>query len=639
MQSSSNGRRSSTNPVRVSLIDKEDKNLNRNDTRKTLTSKTKTAVSATDVSHIPRPRMRSSSCDPASNRRTNLKGTGRSLHTFGTPVTPLSNVRRLDAMGLSTSRRSPSGDRVSNICAKSTRKDTKYLADKNYQNYMLHKIDSYINKIQCSSMLNSNGSLKPITLKMFVEISGLLVKLIDPKQVLTLANYVEELPKIAKRLHYPGPLTKSILKTANAAHSWPYVLGWLCWLVEVCQVKDIAHDTFKFDNLPFLGTEQQMKDNKNVLYFMISMYKAWNDEKLDEEDALTKKYLQEVERQFGVSDEKLAEAQAALDIEEHSLQVTDNELKHIEAEVGNLKDILTSLQEDAAKQADFIKAKEIYIKDIDNSTKHLEIECKHLQERIKIQNKQRTELLAIVKQQPMSKIEKSAIVNKCMELQNYMLQFDEHLKDIQKDIYTLDIKIASVNNSLNKTVLAYNKEIFVHFGSDANIDIEELKMPEKDMLDPHIMDTLNEKANLLNKLKDGLKQNLTKVESHLESYTNELELLQDKIRVLQEENASLLNKLEKKKAQINNVKHEESKLREQIQSLESDIKKIQESAPDLKSIRNELEEAKDKLDAVRRRKTFIEQNGKRFFEKLYEIIDEHSKELCRILEKVKPESP
>ncbi|KAF7392805.1 hypothetical protein HZH66_008638 [Vespula vulgaris] len=614
MQNNSTGRRSSTNP-------------------------TKTSFSATDVSHIPRPRMRSSSCDPTNNGRSYLRSTGKSLlHPPTTPVTPSTNARRLNTIGLSTGRRTPSGDRVSNIGAKGARKDTRHLIDKNYQAHMLNKIDSYIHQIQCSSMLNNSGSLKPITLKMFVEVSDLLVKLIDPKQALTLANYIEELPKIAKKLHYPGIITKSLLKTANTAHSWPYVLGWLCWLVEVCEVKDLAYNNFQLNNLPFIGTEQQMKDNQNAFFFMLSMYNAWNDEKLDEEATLVNEYLQEIEKQQGVTEDDLTEAHDSLSREEHNFQEIEQKSKEIDVEVQNLKDILMSLQDDAGKQTSDIKAQEEYIKNLNIETEQLDIQNKHLCERIQIQNKQRTELLSIVKEQPMSKTEKDMILNKCLELQNYMHQFDEHLKDIQKDIYTLDIKIASVNNSLNKIVLAYNKEIFMHFGSDTNIDVEELKMPEKDLLDPYIMDKLNEKANLMNELKDGLTKKLTKLESYIEANTNELELLQEKKRTLQEQNVILHNKLKEKKANINNYKSEESKLREQIQILQNEIQSYQESTPDLQGITSEIEEVKEKLDAVKRRKMFIEQNGKRFFEKLYEIFGEHRNELGRILEKTEQRS-
>ncbi|KAI4498152.1 hypothetical protein M0802_006638 [Mischocyttarus mexicanus] len=624
MQNNSTRRRSSTNPVRISTIDKVDKSVIKNDSRKTLTSKSKSSICPTDVSHIPVPRMRSSSCDPG-NRLSNLKSTGKNtLHVPTTPATPLNNnARRLNVVGLSTGRRTPSKDRASNIGTKGTRKDTRILLDKNYQSQMLYKIDTYINDIQCSSMLNANGSLKPITLKMFVEVSDLLVKLIDPKQTLTLSDYIEQLPKIAKKLHYPGMISKSFLKTANTPHAWPYVLGWLCWLVEVCQVKDLAYNSFQLDNLPFIGTEQQMKENKNYFFFMLSVYGAWNDEKLEEEATLVKDYLQEIEKEFGVTDNDLAETYASIDEEEFSLQETKQQSKDIEEEVQNLKDMLMSLEEDLAKQTSHIKAGEEYIKNLDTDKEQYEIKDKYLHEKIQMQTKQHKELLLAVKEQTMSKREKEDIIYKCSELQTFIQQFDEHLKEMQKDIYKLDIKIASVNRNLNKIVLVYNQEIFKYFGSDTNLDVEELKMPEKDLLDPNIMDNLNSKANLMNELKDGWNKDLIKLESYIEADTNKLELLQRQMNALEEKNVVLHNNLKDKKANINNWKNEENRLREEIQILQNEIQSYTKMTPDLQILSNELEELKEKLDAVNRRKLYIEQNGKRFFEKLYEILGSH----------------
>lgn len=69
MYPNSTGRRS--NPVRISMFDREDKNLSRSD-RKTLLSKPK-GISMGETSHIPRPRFRSSSNDRASGRISYLK--------------------------------------------------------------------------------------------------------------------------------------------------------------------------------------------------------------------------------------------------------------------------------------------------------------------------------------------------------------------------------------------------------------------------------------------------------------------------------------------------------------------------------------------------------------------------------------
>lgn len=70
MHKTSLGGRSSTNPVRISLIDKEER-------RKTQTLKSRTG-SGSEETHIPRPRVRSSSVD-ANGRKSSLKPPGNRL--------------------------------------------------------------------------------------------------------------------------------------------------------------------------------------------------------------------------------------------------------------------------------------------------------------------------------------------------------------------------------------------------------------------------------------------------------------------------------------------------------------------------------------------------------------------------------
>lgn len=71
MHPNSTGRKSSINPVRISILEREDKSVTRNDQRRTQGTKPKVC----DASHIPRPRFRSSSSDRAASlsRKSHLK--------------------------------------------------------------------------------------------------------------------------------------------------------------------------------------------------------------------------------------------------------------------------------------------------------------------------------------------------------------------------------------------------------------------------------------------------------------------------------------------------------------------------------------------------------------------------------------
>ncbi|XP_076278906.1 kinetochore protein Ndc80 [Lasioglossum baleicum] len=633
MRSNSAGRRSSTNPVRISILDRDD--MSRGDTRRTQILKSKIVSNPTD-SCIPR--FRQKSCDRASTRGSILKPSGKTplRHGSTAPTTP--SIHNKVHSALPTGSRSLSADRISSLGGRSAKKDQKPFTDKANQAYMLDKIDTYFNANQLTHMLNGNGSIKPITLKMFIEVSAYLVKMLDMKSVLTITNYVEELPKIAKKLHYPGVITKSWLKTANAMHSWPNVLRWICWLVETCEVREIALENYDLDNLPFVGDEREVDMHKYNLVSMIEFYNAWNDEKLDKEEAMVKKYLEDLGHQHGVTGKDMSTVQFDLDENEEKLQAVEEKAQNIDKDIIHLQKILQDLKQDEENQQSDIKAKEDYIKTIVSDTEKVNADCKILRDHIHLQTKCHEDLLSEIKQQPMSKAEKESILEKCKKIQGYMQQFDEHLQDIQKESFTMDMTLSSVTNNLTKLVLMYNKEILMNFNKDMGVDIEELKMPETGIFDPQSMDVLHVKANLMNDFKELIKKQIVEKERSIELSSKEKEDLQQRMKILKDESSDVANALKEKKDLVNKMKtdfkNEEAKLKEHIKALQNEIKEIQDSIPDRQKISEELEEAADKLDAVRRQKAYIEESAKLFFDKFYSILGEHRNELCNILGKL-----
>ncbi|KAL6425174.1 hypothetical protein ACFW04_009437 [Cataglyphis niger] len=613
------------------------------DQRRTMTLKPKRV--STGDSHIPRPRFRSSSSDRAGSigRKSYLRSSGiaKPLHLLATPVTPArvsranvpSSVRSEGHHTVLPIGRSPSGDRNASN-AKGPRKDTRPLGDKSYQMELLNKIDHFFHLNQRSNMLNSNGSLKPITLNIFVDVSNFLLKFldvkIDIKQEITTKTYIEEIPKYAKKVHYPGILSKSWLKTANVPHSWPNVLGWIGWLVEACQVRELALNTYQLETLPFVGTEQQAHSNKLEFIALLQCYKAWNDEKHDEEAELLEKYQQDIISQKGISEEDIAQGQKELEDNNSKLQIIEEESRKIDEMVKHLSEKLSFLRDKEEKQLNSIKATEDYIKRISAETQQLNAERNVLNEQIRVGKIQYKELISIVKNQPMSKSEKEKIVKECTEIQNYIHGFDEHLIDYHKESYTLDIKLAAFNNDLNKAVLAYNKEIFMHTDNDIEVNFDELKLPEKGLLNPEIMDIMKEKVALMNTFKELLAKQCNEVDSRICSETLKLEKLQEKIKSFVDE-----DKLKEEKSCIDktktDMKNKKIELTKQIEALKKEIKEMQNTMSNIQAIDLEIEEAKDKLNALNRRQTFLEQSAEEFFDKFYKIIGEHRSELYNIL--------
>ncbi|XP_011163551.1 kinetochore protein ndc80 [Solenopsis invicta] len=645
MHQSSAKRRSSSNPVRISAIERES-SLTRNDQRRAQTGLKPKGISIGETSHIPRPRFRSSSSDRAGSlgRKSYLKVPGKTpICQPTTPITPLRLSTKLQpsiVLTASTSRlkaplpmgRSPSGDRSIVVSSKGPRKDTRPLTDKTYQMTLLNKIDSFFYTNQCSSILNSNGSLKPITLKMFVDVSNILLKYLDIKQDFTMTNYIDELPKCTKKLHYPGTVTKAWLKTANAMHSWPNVLGWIGWLVEACQVREIAFNKFELANLPFVGTEQQAQSSRMEFQALLECYRAWNDEKLDEEEKLLNRYLQDILVQQGITDDDITQARKKLEEEKMKLQVHEKESKKLDEKLEYLQHKLTSLRAKESKGLDNITTIEVYLNQLSIEKNQLSAEYQAFKEQIRIGNIQYEELIFIVKNQPMSKMEEKNIITKYTEIQNYVHQFIEHLKDYQKEIYTLDIQLASSSNNLNKKILVYNKEVFMHIDSDVGVNFDELKIPEKGLLNLQMMEIMEDKFALIKKFNETLLEQCNEINSLIDSEITKLKKLQEKIKLLPDE-----NKFKQDMSHINQMKadakKEITKLIKQIEDLKNEIKEMQDAIPDLEAIDLEIEEAQDKLNAVIRRKTFLKEAAKRFFKRLYTIIGEHRNELYDILTK------
>jgi len=172
----------------------------------------------------------------------------------------------------------------------------------------------------------------------------------------------------------------------------------------------------------------------------------------------------------------------------------------------------------------------------------------------------------------------------------------------------------------------------MHIDNDVGVNFDELKLPEKGLLNPQMMDIMEEKVTLIKTFKEILMKQCNETESLIRSDTMKLEKLQEEIKSLPDENTlkEELSYINKMKA---DAKKEKAKVTKQIQDLKNEIKEMQDIMPDMQAINLEIEEAQDKLDAVTRRKTFLEQAAKRFFEEFYKIIGEHRRELNNILTK------
>ncbi|KAJ8673552.1 hypothetical protein QAD02_004814 [Eretmocerus hayati] len=512
-------------------------------------------------SGIPRPRMRSSSTDRLSGmRKSNLRPTTGPKLSFGqyttasSAISPMpsnrfthaldrpnrqshadqastiargqtpSNNRHVVLTSNDARSRASSAERANALVSKGPKKDSRPLGDKNFLVNMVNKIDSYFHSMNQSGILNTNGSIKPLSLKIFVEATDLLLKLLDMKQLISSGNYVEEIPKVAKKLYYPAVMNKSWLKTANTPHNFPQACGWISWLVELCEVKDIAFETFTFDRLPMIGESEEEKEKvRNIFIVMIECYKAWNDEQNEEEDNIMQQFLQREAHRRGISSE--AFQQVKRELEEVQLNHDKEKMAtdQVSADTNELQEILSSLRKDRAKQEDHILEQQRFIdkttREIEQLKKEKIIFTKDI-EQLEITNQ---ELNSIIKKQPMSVDERDKILKCCSDQQTFLENFEAHLEEMRKEAYTLDLQLSSSNKNLTKTIFGYNQALFLQF-SGSNINIDDLLMPEDA--------ESNEKVAKLNSELEIVSQDLSDCIDKREAVIRKYDRLQESAKLL-----------------------------------------------------------------------------------------------------------
>jgi kinetochore protein NDC80 len=119
-----------------------------------------------------------------------------------------------------------------------TVKDTRPLRDKPYQAKMKHDIWTYL---QASGLDIPRESLSNIQGKDYRIIVESLVAILDPNQYFNPnARFEDQFVPALKSLRYPfaHQIDNKWLAAPAMMHSWPYLLGVLHWLVEMCKVRD-----------------------------------------------------------------------------------------------------------------------------------------------------------------------------------------------------------------------------------------------------------------------------------------------------------------------------------------------------------------------------------------------------------------
>jgi kinetochore protein NDC80 len=120
-------------------------------------------------------------------------------------------------------------------------KDTRPLRDRPYQTKMRQDILSFLQSTRYDITMQT---LLNITGKDFRAITYHLIELLDPKYPFDPdARFEEEFVPALKAFRYPyvNQIDSKWLAAPASMHSWPFLLGVLHWLVEMCKVGRLVY--------------------------------------------------------------------------------------------------------------------------------------------------------------------------------------------------------------------------------------------------------------------------------------------------------------------------------------------------------------------------------------------------------------
>ena len=111
-------------------------------------------------------------------------------------------------------------------------KDPRPLSSKEYQKRVATDLSMLLVRLEYSRPVDQNLMINPNG-KDFLDITEFLIRQLDPTFILPRTKYEEYIPRLAKYLGYPYNFQKNWLTPIGAPNSWPNLVGFLQFLVDL----------------------------------------------------------------------------------------------------------------------------------------------------------------------------------------------------------------------------------------------------------------------------------------------------------------------------------------------------------------------------------------------------------------------
>lgn len=118
-------------------------------------------------------------------------------------------------------------------------KDPRMLTSKEYQKKVFSELSTVLLGLDYPHAISQGWITNP-SLKDFLDITEFLTRQIfDTNFVLPRQKYEEYVPKLAKYIGYPYAFQKNWLNPVGAPNTWPHLIGFLDFLIQMAHVSRI----------------------------------------------------------------------------------------------------------------------------------------------------------------------------------------------------------------------------------------------------------------------------------------------------------------------------------------------------------------------------------------------------------------
>ncbi|XP_034548550.1 kinetochore protein NDC80 homolog isoform X2 [Notolabrus celidotus] len=429
-------------------------------------------------------------------------------------------------------------------------KDARPLHDKSFVQQCIRQLHEFLTEQGYPGTLAPKTLQSPST-KEFVKMFEFVYRQLDPTFEMPNSKVEEEVPALLKNLRYPFVLSKCSMYSVGAPHTWPQALGALMWLIDNVKINwSLSRQELLFSDFCEDGDniEEGAEYNKLFLDYTAETYSKFmlGDDIFEEEDET---FINKLKKLYNVDEALLISME-----EKH--RILSEELEQLEKE-SQTDRLMTKRMEKVKLQAD-LKKLQTYRGSLDTFKANLEHKASELKDELETNishleslKHEQNELQHLLQNQKFTPADVERINREKRELQQTISSLSKSLEEAEQHKWNEEIALAKVKEKAELRVAEYHKlarklkliplSAENACGHDFEIrpfecgpgSMVQHKTQIQMLLRKLVSDVEEENSRLAN-MKLSLDESCEQVDSNIMDKSNDLKLLREQIRKLDE---------------------------------------------------------------------------------------------------------